>query len=72
MALNAFMRLKGQKQGVIKGSVAQKGREESIMVIAVSHEIVSPRDPASQSRKQSAWPNRSSPCCRARSGGGSR
>ena len=47
MALNAYLRLKGQKQGEIKGSVTQKGRENSIMVIAVSHEIVSPRDPAS-------------------------
>jgi type VI secretion system secreted protein Hcp len=47
MALNAYMKLKGQKQGEIKGSVTQKGREDSIMVIAVSHEIVSPRDPAS-------------------------
>jgi type VI secretion system secreted protein Hcp len=47
MALNAYLRLKGQKQGEIKGSVTQKGREGSIMVIAVSHEIVSPRDPAS-------------------------
>jgi type VI secretion system secreted protein Hcp len=47
MALNAYLRLKGQKQGEIKGSVTQKGRESSIMVIATSHEIVSPRDPAS-------------------------
>src|SRR5690242_4587415 len=47
MALNAYLRLKGQKQGEIKGSVTQKGRENSIMVIAVSHEIVSPRDAAS-------------------------
>ena len=47
MALNAYLRLKGQKQGEIKGSVTQKGRENSIMVIAVSHEIISPRDPAS-------------------------
>ena len=47
MALNAYLRLKGQKQGEFKGSVTQKGRENSIMVIAVSHEIVSPRDPAS-------------------------
>jgi type VI secretion system secreted protein Hcp len=47
MALNAYLRLKGQKQGDIKGSVIQKGREDSIMVIAVSHEIISPRDPAS-------------------------
>ncbi len=47
MALNAYLTLKGQKQGAIKGSVTQKGREGKIMVIAVSHEIVSPRDAAS-------------------------
>ena len=47
MALNAYLSLKGQKQGDIKGSVTQKGREGKIMVIAVSHEIVSPRDAAS-------------------------
>src|SRR3954469_24423395 len=47
MALNAYLKLKGQKQGELKGSVTQKGREGKIMVIAVSHEIVSPRDPAS-------------------------
>jgi type VI secretion system secreted protein Hcp len=42
MALNAFLHLKGQKQGDIKGSVTQKGREGSIMVIAANHEISSP------------------------------
>src|SRR4051812_48469125 len=47
MALNAYLKLKGQKTGEIKGSVTQKGREGKIMVIAVSHEIISPRDPAS-------------------------
>src|SRR5882672_7962735 len=47
MALNAYLKLKGQKLGEIKGSVTQKGREGKIAVIAVSHEIVSPRDPAS-------------------------
>lgn len=47
MALNAYLKLKGQKTGDIKGSVTQKGREGKIMVIAVSHAIVSPRDPAS-------------------------
>ena len=47
MALNAYLRLKGQKQGDIKGSVTQKGREGKIMVIAASHEVISPRDPAS-------------------------
>jgi type VI secretion system secreted protein Hcp len=47
MALNSYLKLKGQKQGEIKGSVTQKGRENKIMVIAVSHEIMSPRDHAS-------------------------
>jgi len=47
MALNAYLKLKGQKQGDIKGSVTQKGREDSIAIIAVSHEIISPRDAAS-------------------------
>ncbi|MEA2717750.1 MAG: type secretion system secreted protein Hcp [Actinomycetota bacterium] len=47
MALNAYLTLKGQKQGDIKGGVTQKGREGSILVHAVSHQIVSPRDPAS-------------------------
>src|SRR5215212_8186970 len=47
MALNAYLKLKGQKQGEIKGGVTQKGREGKIAVIALSHEIVSPRDAAS-------------------------
>jgi len=47
MALNAYLRCKGQKQGDIKGSVTQKGREGTVAVIAVSHSIVSPRDAAS-------------------------
>lgn len=47
MALNAYLKLKGQTSGEIKGSVTQKGREGKIAVIAVSHEIVSPRDAAS-------------------------
>src|SRR3954470_1995728 len=47
MALNAYLKLKGAKQGAIDGSVTQKGREGKIMIIAVQHEIVSPRDPAS-------------------------
>lgn len=46
MALNAHLRLVGAKQGEIKGSVTQKGREGRIAVIAASHEIVSPRDVA--------------------------
>lgn len=47
MALNAYLRIKGQKTGDVKGSVTQKGREGRIMVIAASHAIVSPRDPQS-------------------------
>ncbi len=46
-ALNAYLNLKGQKQGSIKGSVTSKGNEGAIKVIAISHEIVSPRDAAS-------------------------
>ena len=47
MALNSYMRLKGDTQGDIKGSVTQKGREDSIMVIGFNHEVVAPRDAAS-------------------------
>lgn len=47
MALNAYMRLTGETQGEIKGSVTQAGREDSIMVIGWNHEVVSPRDAAS-------------------------
>jgi len=47
MALNAYLKMKGQKQGEIKGSVTQKGREDKIMVIAMSHSVISPRDAAS-------------------------
>jgi type VI secretion system secreted protein Hcp len=36
--------LEGQTQGLIKGSCEQKGRENSIIVISVSHEITGPRD----------------------------
>lgn len=46
-ALNAYLTVKGQKQGPIKGSVVRKGREGTIAVIAVHHEVVSPRDAAS-------------------------
>jgi type VI secretion system secreted protein Hcp len=44
--LNAYMRVIGAKQGEIKGSVTQKGRENSIMVIATNHLVVSPVDSA--------------------------
>jgi type VI secretion system secreted protein Hcp len=39
--------LKGQKTGVIKGGVTQRGREGSIQVLQINHDIISPRDPAS-------------------------
>jgi type VI secretion system secreted protein Hcp len=45
--LMIYAYLVGQKSGQIKGGVLQKGREDSIGVIAVSHSIVSPRDPQS-------------------------
>jgi type VI secretion system secreted protein Hcp len=47
MAMMAYLFAKGQKTGQIKGGITQKGREDSIGVIAVSHSIVSPRDPQS-------------------------
>jgi type VI secretion system secreted protein Hcp len=47
MALNAYLKLEGKSQGQIKGSVTQSGREDSIMVIAVEHKVLSPRDAAS-------------------------
>lgn len=42
-----YLTLKGQKQGDIKGSVTQKGREGSIAVQYLQSKITSPRDPAS-------------------------
>ena len=47
MALNAYLKLKGQKQGQIKGSVTQKGRENSIEIHSWTWTLESPRDPAS-------------------------
>jgi len=47
MALNAYLSIVAQRQGPIRGSVIQKGREGKILVIGALHEIVCPRDPAS-------------------------
>ena len=47
MALNAYLRLTGDIQGEINGSVTQAGREDSIMVIAFNHEVESPRNATS-------------------------
>ncbi len=44
MAQDAYMTLKGQKSGEVKGSVATPGHEGSIRVVAAHHEITSPRD----------------------------
>jgi type VI secretion system secreted protein Hcp len=43
-ALNAYLTLAGQKTGSIKGSVTQKGRENSILVFAYQHEMSTPFD----------------------------
>lgn len=42
MALNAYLRVTGETQGEIKGSVVQAGREDSILVVAWSHELGAP------------------------------
>ena len=47
MALNAYLSIVPERHPPIQSSVTQKGREGKIMVHAVSHEIVAPRDPAS-------------------------
>jgi type VI secretion system secreted protein Hcp len=47
MALNAYLSIVAQRQGPIRGSVTQKGREGKILVMGAMHEIVAPRDPAS-------------------------
>jgi type VI secretion system secreted protein Hcp len=39
-----LMQVTGQKQGLIRGEVTQKGREGQHRVLAYSHEIVIPRD----------------------------
>ena len=47
MALSSYLRVKGQKQGQIKGGSIQKGREGWIEIIAYNHEIVSPYNSSS-------------------------
>ena len=47
MAVNAYLTIKGQRQGTIPGPVTDKGRENSIEIHSFSNQIVSPRDPAS-------------------------
>jgi type VI secretion system secreted protein Hcp len=38
-ALMAYLRVKGQKSGQIKGGITQKGREDTIGVISYEHEV---------------------------------
>jgi type VI secretion system secreted protein Hcp len=47
MALAGYLTLTGTRHGPITGSVTQKGREGSIEVASLYHEIVAPRDPTS-------------------------
>ncbi|MCY7421447.1 MAG: type VI secretion system tube protein Hcp [Chitinophagaceae bacterium] len=47
MAYEGYLVAKAQKQGQIKGSVIQKGKEGWIAVYGFHHEIVSPREVAS-------------------------
>ena len=42
MSLNAYLRISGNVQGEIKGSVMQKGKEGSIFVLAATHDLISP------------------------------
>lgn len=47
MALTAYLRLKGRKQGEFRGSVTLKGREGRMAVLESSHEVMVPVDGAS-------------------------
>src|SRR5579883_1661849 len=43
-AIDAYMKITGQKQGEIRGSVTQKGREGQVEVTAVQHDIEGPNE----------------------------
>jgi type VI secretion system secreted protein Hcp len=47
MALNAYLKIIGEKQGEIRGSANAKGQEGKITVIAANHTVESPRDAGS-------------------------
>jgi type VI secretion system secreted protein Hcp len=47
MSLMTYAYLVGQKSGQVKGGITQKGREDTIGVIAITHSVTSPRDPQS-------------------------
>lgn len=44
MALNAYLNLKSDRQGEIRGSVTQKGRENTILVLGVDHTMLAAID----------------------------
>jgi len=44
MAMTSYLTLEGANQGKIEGDVTQKGREKSILVYEIEHEIEIPRD----------------------------
>jgi type VI secretion system secreted protein Hcp len=44
MPMPIHMTLKGKTSGDIKGGCTQKGREGSIIIFAIDHDILSPRD----------------------------
>lgn len=45
MALSAYLSIRAERQGPIRGSGTQRGGEGKILVVSVQHEIVCPRDP---------------------------
>lgn len=47
MALDAYLTVTGESQGLIKGSVTQAGRRDSMEIYGWNHEVISPRDAAS-------------------------
>lgn len=46
-ALNSYLKIKGEKQGEIKGGVVRKGLENWLPIVGIHHEVVAPRDAAS-------------------------
>ena len=44
MAMTSYLTLEGKNQGKIEGDCTQKGREKTIIVFAVEHEVEIPRD----------------------------
>jgi type VI secretion system secreted protein Hcp len=47
MPFNAYLVMRVQKQGDIKGGATEKGREGSIPLISVAYDVETPLDPAS-------------------------